>query len=45
MDNSKDEFSQFGYPHIINVNGRVLFAGIAGKKTESTEVGTLVRLV
>lgn len=39
----KNGFVHFDHPYIFNIHGSVLFAGIAGKKKEAVEVGTLVR--
>lgn len=36
---------QFGHPYIFILHGRVLFAGIAGKKKKAVEVGAEEREV
>lgn len=41
----RKDLVQFEHPYIFNINGSVLFAGIAGKKKEAVEIGTQKREV
>lgn len=39
----RNDFVKFVHPYMSYRHGSVLFAGIAGKKKEAVEVGTLER--
>lgn len=41
----RNDFVKFVHPYMSYRHGSVLFAGIAGKKKEAAEVGTLEREV